>query len=252
MIGGVDVVIPCAPKDEIKLPFVLDSIERCLTGIEAVHIITPNGIERETRRVWPMFYHNDDEVLTFDWSRIKYRPTWVKQQMLKLFQNVTASEWYLVMDADRLLNQPQELFDGLKPVLFLSSRDQNFDFYFEYTRKMLGVDRTYPHSFLSECTLYNRSLIGWMLEEAGLTVDGWLAKTADITDCSCMPGDAEIYGHWLAARHPDMYECRILKDEIRGKFADMGEWTAEEMQLYVEEMRPRADIQMFSAHSWHD
>lgn len=252
MISGVDVLIPVAPKDEVKLPFVLDSIEHCLTGIESVHIITPNGITQEKRGAWPIRYYHDDDVLSFDWSRMKFRPTWIKQQFLKLFQTVTSSDWYLVIDADRFINQPQALFEGMKPIIFLSSRDQNWPCYFEYTQAMLGIGRVYPHSFLSECTLYNRALIDEMLDDAGLTVNEWLDKTAQIEDVMCVPGDAEIYGNWIAARHPDFYEYKILTDEMRGRYDYEPEWTAQELRDYVAEMKPKTDIDMFSAHSWHD
>lgn len=252
MISGVDVLIPVAPKDEVKLPFVLDAIERCLTGIEQVHIVSPNGVKHEKRGAWPIVYHRDDDVLPFDWNRVAFRPTWIKQQMIKLFQAVTA-DWYLVIDADRFLNTPQALFHGAQPILFLSTYDQNWPHYFEYSQKMIGVGRVYPHSFISECTLYNRDLITEMLTEAGLTIKEWLEKSAEIINVFCMPGESELYGNWLAAKHPDFYEFKVLRDERRGKEPFYhGEWTEDELRAYVADMRVRADVDMFTAHSWHD
>lgn len=251
MIEGVDVFIPCAPKDAVKLPFVLDSIDRCLSDVGTVHIVTPNGIPREKDRPWKIVYHHDREIINYDWSKMKFRPTWIRQQFLKLFQTVT-NDWYLVMDADRFLNHPQRLFDGLKPYLFLSSREQNWPQYFEYTQKMLGIGRVYPHSFLSEVTLYHRPTIIEMLARAGLNVRQWLDKTAEIENVLCVPGDAEIYGNYCAAYHPTMYEYKVLKEELRGKYIEEGEWTKDELRAYVNEMRTKDDVDMFCAHSWHD
>lgn len=251
MIAPIDVFIPVAPKDEVKLPFVLDSLECNLSEIGTVHIVTPNGLKPLDKRRWPIVYHHDRDILDYDWSKMKFRPTWIKQQFLKLFQTVT-SEWYLVIDADRMLNKPQLLFAGAKPFLFLSSRDQNWPCYFEYTQIMLGIGRVYPHSFLSECTLYNRAVISEMLKRASLDIQGWLDKTAEITSALCTPGDAEIYGNFAAAVHPDMYEYKVLRDEIRGKYSQQGKWTADELRDYVKEMRAKDDVDIFSAHSWHD
>ena len=249
----VELVIPCAPKDECKLAEAIASVDRNMTGINAAHVITPNGVNVEPRYSFPVHIHHDRDVVDFDFTRFRYRPTWVYQQFLKLFQDVTASDWFLVMDADRFLNMPRALFEDDKPLLFLSSRDQLYDFYFEYSRKMIGVGKVYPRSFLSECTLYSKALIQEMLDSAGLTKQEWLEKSAEIIEATCCIGDAELYGSFVWSRYPDLYQPIILRDEIRGKYPEMhGEWSLTLIKEYVAEMRLRADVDIFSAHSWHD
>jgi len=248
---SVDLFIPAAPKDYIKLPFVLRSVAWNLNGIAQAHIVTPTPIMINERYPFEIIYHLDHEVLDFDKTRFKFRPTWVYQQFLKLFQQVTA-DWYLVMDADRFINRPQDLFDGDHPIMFLRDRDENHAPYFEYNRAMLGIGKVYPHTFLSECTLYSRSQVEIMLLESGLTVDQWLMTSTAIITHDCCIADAELYGSYVFSRQPDLYRFRILRDHMRGKYADQGEWTSGEIAAYVDEMSYHADVDFFTAHSWHD
>lgn len=246
----VDLFIPCAPKDYIKLPFVLQSVNDYLPDVQAVHVCTPRPYGEIDEYRFPVTFHLDHDVLPFDYTRFKYRPTWVYQQFLKLFQSVTQSEYYLVMDADKFINHRLPLFDNEQPIMYLPNHDQNHDFYFEYSQKMIGVGRVYPHSFLSEMTLYKQSIIDEMLKRSGLSVTGWLEKSVEIIDATVQPADAELYGNFVAATYPDLYQYRILVDEQRGKYN--GDWSMLDIVFYVDEMRHRSDIDILSAHSWHD
>lgn len=248
---NVDLFIPAAPKDYIKLPFVLDSVDRYLPDITAAHIVTPTEITLPREYRFPVMFHRDQDVLDFDYTRFKFRPTWIYQQFLKLFQQVTG-EWYLVMDADRFINTPQQLFDDGTPIMFLRDRDENHTPYFEYNKKMIGVGKVYDHSFLSECTLYSRSVVEAMLLECDFTIDDWLVESANIITHDCCIADAELYGSFVYSRQPDLYRFNILRDYMIGKYAGQGEWTTEEIVAYVERMASRDDVDFFTAHSWHD
>jgi len=246
---SVDLFIPCAAKDTIKLPFVLESVAAYLPDVRAVHLCTPDVIRPLPDYRFPVYYHLDRDVLDFDYTRLAFRPTWVYQQFLKLFQMVTAGEWYLVMDADKIINRELRLFDGDKPILFLPSRDQDHGPYYEYSRAMLKIGREYDHSFLSECTLYHRGLLAEMLRRANLTRDQWLNTSTAIITATCCIADAELYGNFEANHAPDFYQYQIITDEMRGLYN--GDWTHEKLTAYVSEMRGR-DVDILSAHSWHD
>lgn len=248
---NVDLLIPCAPKDYAKLPYVLDSVDRYLPDIGAAHIVTPNLVSLEARYRFPLHMHLDQDILDFDFTRFKFRPTWVYQQFLKLFQTVT-DDWFLVMDADRFINKPLRLFDNDKPIMFLRDRDECHYPYFEYSKIMLGIGKWYEHSFLSECTLYSRSLIEDMLLSADLTPHEWLEKSVEIIDATCCIADAELYGSYTYINQRDLYQYRILRDHMLGKYAEQGEWTADEIAAYVSDMAARDDVDFFTAHSWHD
>lgn len=245
----VELFIPCAPKDYIKLSYVLDSVERCLPEITAAHITTRERIEPLGSFSFPVIYHLDREILDYDYTRFQFRPTWVYQQFLKLFQTVTPTDWYLVMDADRFVNHPLQIFNGEKPVMFLRDIDEANDWYFCYTEKMIGTGKVFDHTFLSECTLYYRPLIEDMLIAADLTYKEWLNKSAEIINATCCIADAELYGTWAYSQQPDLYEYRILRDNMRGKY---GDWTAAEIEAYILDMAARDDVDFFTAHSWHD
>jgi len=247
----IDLFIPAAPKDYIKLPYVLQSVARNLSEIKQAHIVTPTPISIDERYPFGVVYHLDYTVLDFDYMRFKFRPTWVYQQFLKLFQQVTG-EWYLVMDADRFINRPQVLFDGETPIMFLRDRDENHAPYFEYNRQMIGVGRVFEHSFLSECTLYSRFWIESMLIESGLTVDDWLERSAEIITHDCCIADAELYGSFVYSWRPDLYQYRVLHDRMWGKYASQGDWSPAEIVGCVAEMSQHADVDFFTAHSWHD
>lgn len=248
----VEAFIPAAPKDYIKLPHVLRSIEAHLPDVSAAHVVTPQRLDWSNGYRFPVAYYADSEILDFDWNLFRYRPTWIRQQFIKLFQQVTASDWFIVIDADRFFNHALPLFENIHPIMYLSSRDQNHDVYFEYSRKMLGIGREYPHSFLSECTLYRQSLIEEMLGAAQMTRQQWLEKSAQIIDATCHIGDAELYGNYVYAKHPDLYRFQVIPDEMRGLYPGEGVWTDEEICKYIVEMSKRDDIDMFSAHSWWD
>lgn len=248
---NVDLFIPCAPKDYVKLPYVLDSVARYLPDITAAHITTRERIRPIGELRFPTYYHLDRNVLDFDYTRFQYRPTWIYQQFLKLFQQVT-EDWFLVMDADRFINRELRLFDDDLPVMFLRDRDEYNAPYFEYSQQMIGVGKVYPHSFLSECTLYSRSFIEAMLVDGDYTPREWLDKSAAIITHDCQIADAELYGSFMYSRYPDVYRFKILRDHMVGKYADQGEWTAQEIADYVDKMRGRDDVDFFTAHSWHD
>lgn len=248
---NVDLFIPCAPKDYIKLPFVLASVDRYLPDITAAHVVVRERINSIQGFRFPVNYYLDRDVLDFDYTRFKFRPTWIYQQFLKLFQNVT-DDWYLVMDADRFINKPLPLFDGEQPIMYLRDRDEFNAAYFNYSQQMIGVGKVYPRSFLSECTLYSRSLIEDMLVNADYTPREWLDKSAEIIDVLCCPADAELYGSYVHDRYPDLYQYRVLHDCMTGKYTADGEWMASEIEAFIVDMAARDDVDFFTAHSWHD
>lgn len=251
MTQPVDLVIPAAPKDYNKLPYVIPSILKNI-DVGTIHIIapTPNDIKY---RQFNVALHNDNDVLPYDRSRLQYRPNWMFQKMLKLFQDVTETDWYLVMDADIIVNRPIPLWTNDKPILYLG-RDQYHVPYFRFNQKVLGFGKVYPKSFVSECTLYDKGLIDEMLWHCGLARGdefwGTVVKLThkgpeknDITDCYMSEG--EFYGSHVTQMHPDVYEIRQLNTTLSGMYR---EWTDEEIREAI--ARSRSDTHLISLHTW--
>jgi len=241
----VDLIIPAAPKDYNKVRFVIRQARQHM-NLDTIHVIAPEpdeiGLELDD-----VVLHRDEDVLPYDRSRLVYRPSWVFQQLLKVFQDVTKNNWFLVMDADIFAVRRIPLWtDDDKPILYLG-RDQHYDPYFTFNEHMLGFGKVYPWSFLSECTLYSRELVREMLACCGLTLDAFWEKTVEITSLGCRPADSELYGSYVYQEHPNVYEIRKLEAKLGGRYRCQG-WSNKEIEDAIKKAEVGADL--ISLHSW--
>ena len=245
----VDLVLPAAVKDYSKLPRVIESVRR-YTEVETIHIIAPEpeGI----RNTWPkVVVHADADVLPYDREELPFRPSWVFQQILKVFQDVTENDWFLVMDADIFAARPIPLWtEKGKPILYLG-RDQRHGPYFSFNERILGFGKVHPWSFLSECTLYNKGLVREMLAHCGLTRDEFWERLLEITTVVCCPADAELYGSYVTHEHPDLYEIRHLNATLGGRYGSL--WSDEEIEAEIKRVQASCGgVHLISLHSWGD
>lgn len=245
-----ETVIPCAPIDLNKLPFVVESV-LTHTDTIGVHIITPDPAKVPSLG-WTathVFLHADQEVLNINPKALfKYRPNWVYQQFLKLFQDVTRTDWFLVIDADLLFNHYVPLFVNGRPQL-LFGLNQDIGSYFAFNEKMIGIGKVHHHSFLSECTLYDKMQIRNMLQDNGYrSCMHFIEKAASIIDAECFPAESELYGSYICATQPDLYDFRYLKAALGGKYGGKP-WTDDEIRARIREIAPQ-DADIFTIHSW--
>lgn len=244
-----DAVIPAAPKDYNKIPHVLRSIDRYLPDVHTVHVITPDKMKATYSGRLEVVSHADSEVLDFDRSRFAWRPNWVYQQFLKLFQNVTESDWFIVLDADILFNRVISLFEFGRPIMLLG-RDQMHPPYFAFNQKVIGYGKIYPYSFLSECTLYSKAMIREMLETSGYeTVGEFLEWAAQIIGPDCCPAESELYGSYVFKKHPELYKVRHLRSSMQGRYGGHI-WTEAEITALIDEMSKRDDVDIYTMHTW--
>ena len=249
MSKPVDMIIPAAPKDYNKLPYVIGAACQFIE-IETIHVIVPNT--NDIGYSWDnVIFHNDDEILPYDRSRLQWRPNWVFQQLLKMFQEVTQHDWFLVMDADIFAARPIPLWtEKGKPILYLG-RDQRHGPYFSFNERILGFGKVHPWSFLSECTLYNKGLVREMLAHCGLTRDEFWERLLEITTVVCCPADAELYGSYVTHEHPDLYEIRHLNATLGGRYG--GLWSDEEIEAELKRVQASCGgVHLISLHSWGD
>ena len=245
--ASIDAFIPAHPKDYIKLPYVVEALWRH-THVLDIHIVTPDPDALPHNGLESVHIHADSDVIDFDKNCIPYRPNWVYQQFLKLFQDVTDSDWFLGMDADFFFNCDVDMFDGDHPIMILI-RDQLLTEYFEFNQAMIGIGKVYPNSFLSDCTLYNKKLIAEMLATNSYTSLSFMEKASGIITNSCFIGDAELYGSWVYANYPDLYRFRKLSNSMNGKYSS-GQYTASEIEELLAIHRGNPDTQTISVHSW--
>lgn len=244
----VDMIIPAAAKDYSKLPHVIAAVREFIS-VDTIHVIAPSP--EDIGHEWAnVVLHSDSEVLPYDRSRLSYRPNWIFQMLLKVFQDVTRHDWFLVMDADIIASRPIPLWTpGGKPILYLG-RDQCHGAYFCFNENVLGFGKIYPWSFLSECTLYSKSLVREMLGYCDLTLDAFWEKVVETTTVLCCPGDAELYGSYVVHEQADLYEIRHLNATLGGRYGSHV-WTDEEIRAEIQRVRTRCSgVHLISLHSW--
>lgn len=245
----VDMVIPAAPKDYHKLPYVIAGVREFI-NVETIHVIAPGPGDLGDHQWSDVVLHGDDEVLPYDRSRLRYRPNWVFQQVLKVFQEITHHDWFLVMDADIFPSRSIPLWTvNHKPILCLG-RDQHHEPYFEFNRQVLGFGKVHPWSFISECTLYNKALVNDLLAYCNLTRDSLWEKMVDIVHSGCYPADSEFYGSYIFHERRDIYEIRHLNTTLGGRYYKHA-WTDEELQAEIQSVRvSNPGVHLVSVHSW--
>lgn len=236
-----DLVIPAAPKDYNKVKFVIRQARKYIE-LDTIHVIAPTEFEVEGATL-----HLDADVLPYDREEMPFRPGWIFQQFVKVFQDVTPNNWYLVMDADIFANRKIPLWnkDG-KPILNLG-RDQFHGPYFSFNEEMLGFGKVYDWSFLSECTLYSKELVREMLKHCGLTLDQFWQKSVEIIGRGCRMADSELYGSYVYKMHQGVYEIRKLKVSLGGRYGSRA-WKDSEIERELK--KADANVHLVSLHSW--
>jgi hypothetical protein len=248
-----DVFLPCAPKDYNKLPFVIDAIRRNLDGFNEIWICSPvlGGPHKlcEEVLVGP-HYCEDLTVLPCDRSKWKYRPNWNFQQHLKLFQKVT-SDWYITLDCDTIINRTIKFWQDEKPIWY-KGWDQTYAPYFEFNKKILGIERIETKTFIADMNFFYRPFVNEMLAKGGYTVESFIETSQKITTEKCHMAEPELYGQYVLRYHPNYYHFENLKQKTKGKYQRSIEaqtWAEADIRAEIEENRGK-DYDTFSLHSW--
>ncbi len=271
-----EVVIPAAPKDYDKLSYVISSLSYLNPAPQYVKVICPRS--QETPRIpFPM-----EDLITGEWNKLNIqchdeldvlpgldpntarnfrRPPWIYQQFVKLFQDVTTTDNYLVVDADLIINRPLDLLVGGKPKFFMGV-DQNHQPYFNMSEETFGFGREYPHSFISEIMMFNKGISRRILAEFFINHElehSFATMTYEeavellylfVCKKACenwIPADYELYGNFVEKHFKDRYVKVPLKTNLKGKLQQ--NWTDEELEEYIIDMKGK-DYDTFTAHTW--
>jgi hypothetical protein len=247
-----DVVICCAQKDYHKLPIVVDAAMENIIGFDTLYIITPTPIEHFSYD--RIRYFTDKEVLDIDTSKWRFRPRWIYQQFLKLFQKVSVNDYYVTLDADVIILRPLPFFDDRGKPIWYFGRDQRHEPYFAFQKKMFGFGKTYEKSFINDMTFLRRSIIDEILSYCGMTFESFLQKTYKVINRKCMLSESELYGSYIAKFHSGLYEFRTLATFFEGRHSkDYGNamWNDEDMRRLVLEKK-QSGFEIVAMHSWCD
>jgi len=253
-----DIFLVAAPKDYNKIPYCLDGIKANMHGFENVYLCTPEVLPQKIVATihHPVHYRTDMQVLPATPSRWRYRPNWVYQQFIKLFQQVTKNDWYFVVDVDTIINKPLPVWEyhyPYYPIWYVSWEQNNLPYY-EFNQKMFGYGRVYKHSFLADMGFYRRSYVDEMLSRFKYTRDSFISKSYKIIDNKCYPSEADIYMSYIVKHVAGVYmilELRNKCDAKEGNNPMEQLWSKADIEAHIAKMK-KTDYDTFAIHSWVD
>ena len=246
-----DLVIVSHEKDFNNIKFIISHAEKNLNP-DSYHLILSERKPYEDLDILknitskPIFIHKETDVLNVDKSRINHRPNWIYQMLLKIFQNVTKNDNFLIIESDCLILNPINFFEGDKTNIFLC-RDQNHDPYFKFNN-LLGFGREYNHSFISEFMMYDKKIISEILIKSNCkNVGEFLELIYNNVDENCYPADYELYGNFCYKYHQDKINLKNLSFDFYGRESRIKPyWTDDEINTLVS----NTNKDVISFHTW--
>jgi hypothetical protein len=234
-----DVLIVVAEKDYNKLNFLINSLENLNPLPENICIVSPTDIVEKHKKC---IYYLDDDVLDIDKGKIKYRPNWIYQQFVKILQNITPNDNYLVIDSDIFLNKKIDVFLDGKPNFFITI-NQYHQPYFNYLNHF-GINKVYDTSFISEIMMFNKDKIKEFLSSIGYCEESFLNKSLELIDSNCYISEFEFYGNMILSNYPNSYNFKNIKTKVFGK---QSKWNNNEIITLINANR---DLDIISYHTW--
>ena len=179
----VDIIIPCAKKDIDFLPKVIKYIRKNVVEAGIIYIITNGSNHSQLKK--NLRKHSISNVITLDenlildelnFSIVKQllakkewyvRQGWYFQQFLKLGFALTkyANNYYLSWDADTLPLTKLHFIEDGHPIFTI--KKEYHPAYFETMQKLIGIGKTYEHSFIAEHMLFKTSIVKELIEKTG-------------------------------------------------------------------------------------
>ena len=245
-----DIVIVSHEIDFYKIKYVIEKIEQNLNDFEEIHLILSereeyldkNIIENLTKN--PIFYHKESDILKIDKNKIKYRPNWIYQMMLKFFQNVTKNDHFLAMESDAVINKPLEFFNGEKTIFYLGN-DQHHEPYFNFSKKLIDVGREYNYSFISDIIMYDKKILREIMLKSGCNNSyEFLSLIYEIIDSETYPAENELYGNYCYKYHREKFEMRKFINVYSGRHHH---WSDGEIRYFMDS-NSDADVVSFATY----
>jgi hypothetical protein len=243
-----EAVIPCADKDRNKAKYAIASAAKYLDPPPGVfHVIGQSnffvGVDCE-------FWHEDEVLPTLNPMQSRFRrPRWIYQQFLKLFNDVTTSSNYMVIDSDIVFNKPTPVCspDG-KPYFHLGINHQHPPDQ-EFVKHIFDVPSVYPHSFTVEFMLINKLVRNIMLASMG-GLERFYNKVCEIVNEHGQPyrmNDYETYGNFVHWFFPEQYEMRHIKSKLFHTYGN--DWAPDAIEARIKAMEP-TEFDVFTYHTW--
>jgi hypothetical protein len=248
-----DIVIVAHEKDFNNIKHI---VRQCSINLDfdSIHLILSERKEYEdmelltTITTKPIYKHLETDVLKIDKNKINHRPNWIYQMLLKMLQNVTENDNFLIIEADCLILKNIEFFEKNKTIFYLC-RDQYHQQYFNFSKKILNLDKSHPHSFISEFMIYDKKKINHMLKESNCeNVTDFLELIYNNVDHNCYPADYELYGNFCIKYYPNDYLVKSLDYNFYGRESrEAPFWSDDEINHLIEINKDKSTI---SFHTW--
>jgi hypothetical protein len=248
-----DIVIVAHEKDFNNLKFIVEYAEKNLE-FDEIHIIVSERkeyleydiLKEKTSRI--VSVHKESDILKIDKSKIKYRPNWIYQMLLKFFQNVTKNDKYLIIEADCIILNKINFIDEDKFIFYLC-RNENHGPYYNFSQKIFRIGREYDHSFISEFMIYDKKIIKEMLVKTNCEdVECFLKLVYDTVESNCFPSDYDLYGNFCYVYFPEKTIIRHLDYFFCGREeTDYPFWSDHEIIDLIDKNRHKPVI---SFHTW--
>ncbi len=236
-----DVVIPCAKKDYCKIKYCVDSLKFLNPAPTTVFIVSPTKINIPNTT-----WIDEKNAINISVEDINYRrPNWIYQQILKLCQNFTLDN-YLCIDSDLVFKRKIDLFheETGNPYFLISNHKQNHQPYFDFMKKVFGLEKYVDYSFISDITMFNRFYLKEFIKD-----ESWLLEMCNMhLSEDCLIGEPEIYGNYLAKYYPFSFHTKDIKVSMYGKY--MPELYSDPEINAIINYEKKIDSDIISMHSW--
>lgn len=245
-----DIVIVAHEKDFNNIKFI---VEQCSINLnfESIHLILSDRMEYKDMDLLinisnkPIYKHLENDVLKIDKNRIAHRPNWIYQMLLKMFQNVTKNDNFLVIEADCLILNKIEFFNANKTIFYMG-RDHYHQEYYNFSQKLLGIGREYNHSFISEFMMYDKKVIKELLNNANCkNVNEFLELVYLHVNNNSYPSDYDLYGNFYFSKYYDNFEAKVLNFHMSGRYENY--WSDFEIKELI---NLHKDKDAISFHCW--
>ena len=252
-IPKYDLVIVAHEKDFSHIKFIVEHSENNL-DFESIHLILSERepyqeiqiLKKLTQR--PIYIHKETDVLKIDRTRLNYRPNWTYQIFLKLFQNVTENDNFLVIEADSVILKPLKFFEDNKTVFYLG-RNYPHEPYFTFNKNVLGLEKRFNHSFICEFMMYDKKIIKDMISKTGCdTPDEFMELVYKNISEYCVPADYEMYGNFVYEHHYDKFLTKQVTYELHGRDGRKEKFSDNDIKTLIERNK---DLESLSFHVWY-
>lgn len=173
-----------------------------------------------SRKIFVRFLDEDGDLLGLSLAgvRRKLAPQvrkasgWLYQQFGKLqlaYRDDGPSEYYLVIDADTIILNRVEFFEGPTPVFSL--KNEYHPPYFLMMQEVFGLTKSHARSFISEFMVFHKGTVQQLLARTGNPHEwyGSVLRALDIDGDSNF-SEFETYGNYVHTYFPDRYAYKLF------------------------------------------